>query len=628
MASSAGIALQTAYDSQPPVCTGLPAQERDGLIISTVVVDGRPLIRSRYGDKTWHLSGNTNRPASRRRIDFARVPEAFEPVMKSIIYAYMRRGREGQRVPNSSTVITKFGDALPFLKHLTKLKLKTLAAVTPFVCSAYVASSRDERQRVGSRNAGKPLSAGALQSRFQAVEMLYELSQRTSDPMPSHPWPETSAMHLTGRTGKGDPRKRGSTTPLIPDDVFVVLFQRAHELVQNGSTLLDLRDGVDKLTHSNSGRSKGSIERVKNAYLAGEKWAGGLATLRESLLDLRDACYIVVASLTGCRNHELCFVQSGSCYRTEDDEGEVYWWMKSHSTKTGAGDTEWMIPQAGVTALAVMDRWAVPYQDAIAAEIQERRAADPCDPEIAEAERHRNAVFLGTYYSRGVVRTLTEQGWGDAVKRFAASCGLEWDLATHQFRRKFANYAARSKFGDLRYLREHFKHWSQDMSNAYALNESQEMDLYLEIEDELDAIKLGLAGEWLDSQTSLAGGYGRRLMDWRSSSDAVTLFRDRKTMIRSIAESHSIRSNGHAWCTADDNRCIGNSIEKSRCGQCDNAVVGSAHSQLWQQLYDDLRDMLKCDDIGIGRARIERDLVRCREVLIYLGHDATRMEAA
>jgi hypothetical protein len=61
-----------------------------------------------------------------------------------------------------------------------------------------------------------------------------------------------------------------------------------------------------------------------------------------------------------------------------------------------------------------------------------------------------------------------------ALKAFAKKCGLEWELATHQFRRKFANYAARSQFGDLRYLKQHFKHWSLDMTLGYALNESQE----------------------------------------------------------------------------------------------------------------------------------------------------------
>ncbi|RRH88389.1 hypothetical protein EH244_12165 [Variovorax beijingensis] len=141
-----------------------------------------------------------------------------------------------------------------------------------------------------------------------------------------------------------------------------------------------------------------------------------------------------------------------------------------------------------------MDRWAKPYQAKIEAEIARRRAADPLDPEIAEAQRHLKAVFLAAIpQQHNLVRTVSVHSWNKVLKAFAKDAGVSWTLATHQFRRKFANYAARSQFGDLRYLREHFKHWSMDMTLGYALNESQEVKLYIEIQDELDDIKAGLA---------------------------------------------------------------------------------------------------------------------------------------
>ena len=93
-------------------------------------------------------------------------------------------------------------------------------------------------------------------------------------------------------------------------------------------------------------------------------------------------------------------------------------------------------------------------------------------------------------------------------------------------------------------------------------------------------------------------------------------------MVRSVAVSHSIRSNGHAWCTADDNRCIGNTLEKSRCSGCDNAVISRVHARLYQRLYEDLRALAACEDIGrSGHARVQRDMDRCRDVLKSLGFD-------
>ena len=65
--------------------------------------------------------------------------------------------------------------------------------------------------------------------------------------------------------------------------------------------------------------------------------------------------------------------------------------------------------------------------------------------------------------------------------RFAKQCGVTIDLTPHMFRRTFACYVAKSAYGDLRYLRQHFKHWSLDMSMMYALNEEQDAELYDEI---------------------------------------------------------------------------------------------------------------------------------------------------
>ncbi|MNX88749.1 hypothetical protein D3C86_1207330 [compost metagenome] len=93
-------------------------------------------------------------------------------------------------------------------------------------------------------------------------------------------------------------------------------------------------------------------------------------------------------------------------------------------------------------------------------------------------------------------------------------------------------------------------------------------------------------------------------------------------MVTSIAESTAIRSNGHAWCTADDDRCVGNTMERTRCGDCNNAVIGGAHAGIYQRLYINLKGLLDCNDIGDGgRQRVMRDLDRCRDVLMQLGYD-------
>lgn len=604
----------SAITAQPGDVRGLPESERDKLIINATQIDGQWIILSRYSDDIWQLHGlPSNVGASGRQLNFIIVPQPFRAPMKAIIYRYMRRGRlEGDR-PKGATIRQYFDNAIPFLRHLYTLGLDHLRAVTPMIAATYVAACK--AHRIAKSN--KPLVPETLVKRFTAVEAVYELSQYTDDKMPQHPWPETSARAMAGTIGT----PCGGKTPLIPDDVFCTLFEQANQQVERGKLLLDLRDGLEAVAAERKNLKNRAVYDAKNRYLNSMGWKGGVKAFSKSLLDLRTTCYIVLASTSGCRNHELTNVQTGAHRRTEDDEGTIYHWMRSKSEKTDEGIHDWMIPEAAVRAIRVMERWAVPYQAMIANEIIQRRRTNPRDPEIAEAHKHRNSLFLGVECNQA--RTLSNSRWDGLLKAFAKVCGLNWKLASHQFRRKFANYSAHSRFGDLRYLKEHFAHRSLDMTLGYAMDESWgqhlDLELYMEIQGELEDIKLGVVDNWMNYE-SLAGGYGRALKGWQREPENLLIFKDHASMLKSISESTAIRSNGHAWCTADNDGCVGNTLERSRCTGCDHSVIGNAHAPFYQRLYDDLKELLHCKDIGEGgRQRVERDLNRCREVLVQLG---------
>jgi integrase len=611
-----------SFAAQPGDVRGLSEFERDALIVSSTQVDGKWVILSRYGDINWQLVGfASNVVMSRKRLDFSSIPPAFRVVMKAMVYRYLRRGRRSGVRPKGGSIKNLFQCALPFLHHLEALKLDHICSATPMVCGTYVNTCKAYRQT--KRFKGKPLSQNGMEQRFQAVEALYELSQYTDDRMPMHPWPETSAKALAGRTGRGP--KDSSKTLLIPDDVFCVLFKRAYQEIERGHQLLDLRDALDALTTQRKGQPVSTLNVAKNFQLDALGWEGGLRKLKKALVDLRTSCYIVVASTSGCRNHELTNLQSGAHHRTEDDEGTTYHWMRSLSEKTGAGMHDWMIPEAAVRALRLMERWSAPYQAMIAAEIVQRRRANPYDPQIVEAQKHRHALFLAVDKKTNQVRTLSNSNWNHNLKAFTKNCGLSWNLSSHQFRRKFANYAAHSRFGDLRYLKEHYAHWSLDMTLSYAMDDTWgqhlDLELYADIQGEVEDIKLGVVENWLGDE-SLAGGYGNALKQWQREPQNLLIFKDHASMLRSISESTAIRSNGHAWCTADNDGCVGNTLERTRCGDCNHAVIGRGHAAIYQRLYDDLKGLLHCTDIGEGgRQRVERNLNRCRDVLAQLGMD-------
>lgn len=608
--------------AQPGDVRELPEPERDLLIISAAQVDGKSIILSRYADDIWQIEGFSNNvSASHKRMDFGRVPLAFRAVMKAMLYRYLMRGRRESGRPKGPSVRVLFNDALLFVRHLESLEITRLEAATPTICATYVDACKAYRQT--KRSIGKPLSQRALQSRFNAVEAVHELSQYTEDQMAQHPWPDTSG---TGMAGLKRQAIKGGNTALMPDDVFCTLFERAYQMVERGKQLLSLRDELDAVTAKHKGKPPSSISTAKKRYLEANGWGDGLRAFNLLLIELRTACYIVLASTSGCRNHELANVQSGAHHRTQDDEGTIYHWMRSLSEKTDIGIHDWMIPEVAVRALRVMEHWSAPHQAIIGAEIVQRRRIDPHDPQIAEARKHQHSLFLGVYANEGnQVRTLSGTTWDSSLKVFAKNCGLSWKLSSHQFRRKFANYVAHSRFGDLRYLKEHYAHWSMDMTLGYAMDESWgqhlDLDLYIDIEGELEDIKLGVVDDWLEHQP-LAGGYGGAIERWRREPQNLLIFKDRASMVKSIAESTPIRSNGHAWCTAENDGCVGNTLDRTRCGNCENSVINARHAPIYQRLYTDLKELMHCQDIGEGgRQRVERDLKRCRDVLIQLGID-------
>jgi integrase len=563
--------------------------------------DGQFIVISRYGDDQWLLTGGATNTA-RKIIDFTRLPECFRVDAKAMFYHYILTGREGIGRPMAGTVVNKFKDVGRFLKWLSEKHVSELSGITSLHCLNYAHHCKQYKKTNGQSPA-----AATLTHRFIAVETVYELSQHTNNPMPEHPWPESSACHLSGyykdmREGK---------TQCIPDDMLAKLFQKAWELLESADNLLSLRD--------NNGRLEELV------------WIHGLKKLNVCLQDLCTACYIILAVTSGCRNHELAYLKNNPnhpdpakrhpWYSTTDDEGIRYWWMRSRSDKTHTGETEWMIPAKAVEALKVMERWAVPYQQQIQDEIDARQAKNPHDPQIIEANRHRHALFLGKTNGSGLVRTLISRSFNHAMRSFAQRCGLDIKLSSHQFRKTFAVYAARSPYGDLVYLRDHFMHWTLDMTTLYAMNEHQDIDLYGEVLAAKEDIKIGIVEHWLDQETLLTGGAANKIKQYREQTPELKVFENRKQMAEAISEQVHIRATAHVWCINDTAGCKSQGlIDRTNCVDCENSVIDDAKKTVWQGIYQQQIELLEINDIGqAAKARVRRDLEKVAGVLADLG---------
>ncbi|HEY8095080.1 MAG TPA: hypothetical protein VIE65_03180, partial [Methylobacter sp.] len=359
-------ATSNAASVLPESCDDATEREHNNIVISSIEHDDYSTVISRYGDTTWDFSPfipNANWHARKKIVDWSTFPSPFISGAKSTAHAYWSTGTVGRKRPQATTVISFITCIRTFAQWLAAHHVTRFADVRPLHCQAYAQDS---------------LSKGLRPNRrvhlLSAIELIYSLRSKSTDPMPSHPWPNSSAKSLCGMNGKRD--ATDPRTEIIPRHILQVLFERAEATLDQADAILEER------------AREGSKRQHRN----------------KKMIRLRNACYFLIAITTGCRNHELASIEIGAALTTINDD-ETYHWLKGVSLKTAAGATEWMMPEIGVRAVSVMERWSAPSRSQIDAELsmlQAKLAAlEPSERPAATLQKQaqlridRNRLFLG-----------------------------------------------------------------------------------------------------------------------------------------------------------------------------------------------------------------------------------------
>lgn len=582
------------------------------IIISSIQSkDGSYTILSEFNDDLWQLPSTlfvANHCEHFKKLNFQKIPKQFQLIFKVVCCKYFVNGREGSSKPRGSTVVHFFKENLLFLRYLNKLKVNSLREITELMCSNYVRQC----QNTLNMHTQKTLLPSTLHKKFSAIEALFELSQNTFDSMP-HPWPNNSATFLSGiETGT----KKNSSTQCIPEHILSAIFCAAVTRIGEAETVLSLRDEIESIKKLNENFVESVICEKVNRFLKANHHEGGLRTFNTKLSQLLDSCLIIILITSGIRIHELAGLKTDCAYTSVNHEQETYYWMKGTSEKTHEGTTEWLVTEITHTAIKTAIQLGAPLQKKLQHQIDKRSNADPAL--LNKLQRHKDYLFLNEKNNQ--LRTLSSPSIRSRLNTFAKNHNVNWNFTPHQFRRTFAIYAAHSAYGDLRYLREHFKHWSLDMTALYALNEQQDLDLYDEIMVEIKNEKISIVEHWLDKKTIITGGMSEQVISFRNSHDAVRTYPSRRDLAEKVSEQIHIRATSIAWCTADAGGCSGGKmIEKTRCGACSHAVIDDRKKDIWERIYKQQLELRDIKDIGAsGKARIERDIKRCEDILKIL----------
>jgi len=571
--------------------------------------DGTHQIISRYGDSEWRLEDArfpSNISDNEKKLRFSTYPSQFVEAVKFALKHY-----DIKRNPAGNTLYSCFKLLKPFLAYLDRVGVQSTADITPLHCANYVHQSKHEI----SKQTKKPLSKTTLMHRFLAVETLY-FNLRGTQWAFEHPWVEGSANYLAGNIRQG---KRTAKTQIITDDELKVLISRCHAILERATELIQIQSEieVERVELAKTYSNQNSIADAVTKRFLKPKGYAGLKEFNALYNDIPTAMAIIILTFSGIRSHELCAIQTDA-YRTEDNEDEIYYWLKSHSSKTYEGYTEWLVPKIVKEAIDVQKAYVQPIRDRFFQEQARLLEEDPHHPRGLRINSFRNHLFLNVSARQGnQVNPISNYALDARLKAFGKALGIE-GLTAHRFRRTFAVYVAQSAYGDLRYLKQHFKHWGMDMTLLYSANQAQDEELYNEIAVEIKNFKIARVAEFMEEDTILSGGLANKIISYRSSSEAVKTFESRADMAEKISSTVHLRSTGHSWCTSDNAACGGRSvIEATRCIGCNDSIIEkSRHGEYFKGLYLQQIELRQIDDIGeAGKQRVERDIERCEQVL-------------
>lgn len=581
-------------------------------VSSHLLPNGTHRIISKFCDNEWRLEDvrfPTSVSDSRKKIFFEKIPSQFVKAIKFALKHY-----DIKRSPSGSTLVGLFTTLHPFLHYLDSLNVQSISSITPLHCANYVHRCKQEVSKITK----KTLSKSVLASRFHAIETLY-YNLKDSQWMFEHPWIDSSAHFMAGRNFQG---KKTAKTKVIPDNELRILVTRCNEILGQADELMQLNEEIkierDKLAKS---KKHGQVIWNLNKYLLRPNGYAGLIEFQNLYSDIPVAMATIILTFSGIRLHELAHIQTDA-YRIEDNGDTVYYWLKSYSSKTYEGYTEWLVPEIVIKAIEVQKSYIKPLRDRLWQGQKELLAKDPQDPRGLKIENYKHLLFLtNSNPQNNQVNPLYTRTFSTQLQNFGNSLGIK-GLAAHRFRRTFAVYVAQSAYGDLRYLKKHFKHWGMDMTLLYAANEHQDSELYDEIAFEIKNFKISRVEEFLADDVIITGGLANKLISYRSNNEMIKTFDSRAAMAERISDTVHLRSTGHSWCTSDNTGCGGRSvIEGTACADCDESIIEKKrHGEYFKGILIQQLELRHINDIGeAGKQRCERDIERCERVLRNLG---------
>ncbi|MFB2761842.1 site-specific integrase [Shewanella xiamenensis] len=585
-----------------------------GIVTYINLASGDYQTLSRYEEDEWVFpssKGAKGVTSGQLKLNFATISDIqMKRMAKWVIWSKMKTGLA------VATLLRSLDELRHYFQWISDSDTAAVQGLTAFTSNAYVKYVNT----LTSKRKGevKRLALGAKTHKFVVLENLYRYCE-AFDFVKEHPWVESSASEQAGWVGETLKEERTKAkTPIIPDDVLIPLCQFTKSYLDRADELIALREKLDMFVPTvkdATNQKRKYLQTISMEYQA-------LGTLSEDLLLLRDSCIFWLLLTTGMRIHEVLGIKRGA-YRSETRDDITYYYIETESKKTHTGLAEWIAPEIATQAIDILSRLSAPLQAQLEHEIDKAKTNND-HKEVHRLEEISNHLCLSKSQMDKNAITLLSGATitGFRLPKLCKQIESDWNLSSHQFRRTFANYAVHSELGDLRALKEHFKHWSITMTALYAFNDDLDAELFEELLREKYLVEEEIKQDWFELDTPITGGaMAQNIKRVREDGELIKTFGSRSDMAKAYSSSIPIRSTGIGWCTNDD---------ECKCGKpesCESGIVDKRHLPYWEGMLVQQMKLMQLDDIGeAGREAAKKGMGRCEQVLSSLGIDVEAMK--
>lgn len=472
----------------------------------------------------------------------------------------------------------------------------TFASLDPAACIDY---RNDVAARYHDRH-GRGMNAKGLCPYLEPIVALYRQRSKLPDAIVVEPFNGKSAFEAAAPIVKGEL----GWIPYVDDDIAVPTImaliewvdQRAPDIiraekarraiVEQFPVRVDYRSmAYRKLCETFTFSTPADASLPWHPQLKSAMQIGGL------IKALEIAAGSLILAMVGMRMHELLSLQD-DCIEIEpsvDGTIEIFY-IKGQTAKleTTARDVRWA---AGARPAGSSHRpEPIRAVDVLIELFRELRAASGC-----------RSLFL-TGHSKfakpsniSCMNTSTFTVYFDKFYQRWAAPPRSWRFSTHQWRKTFARFVARTDKAAGGALANHFQHMSFAMTDRGYIGRA-DLDLLEYVDSVHQAETAEALMHMLDGKTPLSGKMGERLEALRAQFRGITLAARSEEIAWLISESDiSIHACDWGWCVyrQETSRCEGSADAPSEarrgpsvCAECSNLAVDQRHRNFWQSRHD------------------------------------------